>query len=135
MEHELQLLLPRGILTYGSYDGVNTSTIHHLFASENLTDLLIQCGISTTEHRSDHRPIQCLFEARVDENQATLGGQLYEKADWDEIQRRFLECMPPLQTCQTKPDLEEYSTKLLDSIIQCLENIPRASLSPYAKRW
>lgn len=85
MENDLQLLLPRGTSTYESYDGVNTSTIDLLFASENLKNLLTQCGISTTDHGSDHRPIECLFEICIDENPATLGRRLYEKADWDEF--------------------------------------------------
>ncbi len=135
MEKDLQLLLTRGTPTYESYDGVNASTIDLLFASKNLTNLLIRCGILITDHGSDHQAIEILFEVCIDKSPATPGRRLWEKENWNEIQRRLIECMPPLQACKTNYDLEKYSSKLLESIKQCLEDILRAALSPYAKRW
>ncbi len=91
MGKDLQLLLPRDTPTYKSYDGVNTSTIDLLFAFENLTNLLTWCGILITDHGSDHRAIESLFEVCIDKIPATQGRRLYENANWNEIQRRFTE--------------------------------------------
>ncbi len=113
---------------------MNASTIDLLFASENLTNLLTRYGILITDHGSDHRAIKSLFEVCIDESSATPGRRPYEKANWNEIQRRLIECMPPFQACKTNYDLEKYSSELLESIRQCLEEIPRAAPSPYIKR-
>ncbi len=76
MEKDLQPLLPRGTPLYESYDGVNASTIDLLFASKNLTNLLTRCGILITDHGSDHRAIESLFEVSIDKNPATPGRRL-----------------------------------------------------------
>lgn len=135
IEKDFQLLLPRGKSTYESYDGVNASTIDLLFASENLTNLLTRCGILVTDYGSDHRTIESLLEVFIDESPAIPARRLYEKANWNEIQRRLIECMPTLQAYKANHDLEKYSSELLESIRQSLDEIPKAAPSPYAKRW
>ncbi len=92
MEKDLQLLLPRATPTYESYDGVNSSTIDLLFASENLTNLLTRCGsILITDHGSDHQAIESLFEVCIGKSPATPGQCLYEKANRNEIQHCLIE--------------------------------------------
>lgn len=135
LENKLQLLLPRGTPTYESYNGVNSSTIDLSLASQHLTNLLIKCEILPMEHGSDHWAIEILFEISFEEDLAPVGGLLYEKANWARIQESFRASMPHHRICRTKNDLEEYNTDLMHNITICLEEIPKAKPSPYAKRW
>lgn len=114
---------------------MNSSTIDLSLASQCLTDLLLKCEVLPIEHGSDHRAIDILFELSFEEDLAPLGRRLYEKANWASIQESFRANMPHHRICRTKADLEEYSVNLLHNVTLCLEEIPRAKPSPYAKRW
>jgi endonuclease/exonuclease/phosphatase family metal-dependent hydrolase len=60
IEHGLSSLLPHGIKTWqgGDYE----TTIDLVLASKELADTVTRCAIYTTEHGSDHRTIETVFE-------------------------------------------------------------------------
>jgi hypothetical protein len=64
-EFALSSLLKRGTKTWhgGGQSGDCESTIDLALASDNLTDSMIQCAIHGTEHGSDHRAIETVFDA------------------------------------------------------------------------
>jgi hypothetical protein len=63
-EFALSSLLKRGTKTWHGrgQDGDYESTIDLVLASENLTDSMVKCAIHGTEHGSDHRTIETVFD-------------------------------------------------------------------------
>lgn len=64
-EFALSSLLKRDTKTWhsGGQSGDCESTIDLVLASENLTDCIVKCAIHGTEHGSDHRAIETVFDA------------------------------------------------------------------------
>ena len=62
-EHALSSLLPRGTKTWqgGEYE----TTIDLVLASRELADAVTRCAIYATEHGSDHRTIETMFDSSV----------------------------------------------------------------------
>jgi exonuclease III len=63
-------LLPRGMKTWKGRDSegrVRETTIDLVFASQDLANDLVKCGPHATDHGSDHRTIETIFETEVPE--------------------------------------------------------------------
>lgn len=130
--HELGLtsLLPRGTKTWSG--GVFETTIDLVLASEELTAPTVKCAIHGTEHGSDHRAINTVFDISVPgpKQQTRL---LLKNAPWKEINARIasaLEALPSGGTVQEKTD------RLMSVVMEAVHSLaPKAKPSPYAKRW
>lgn len=69
-EFSLSSLLPRGTKTWKGRDSegrVRETTIDLMFASQDLANDLVKCGPHATDHGSDHRTIETIFETEVPE--------------------------------------------------------------------
>ncbi|KAF4270425.1 hypothetical protein CNMCM8812_001136 [Aspergillus fumigatus] len=77
-EFALSSLLKRGTKMWhgGGLGGDYESTIDLVLASENLTDSLVKCAVHETEHGSDHRAIETVFDAPT-----ILQGTVQQKTD------------------------------------------------------
>ncbi|KAJ9479900.1 hypothetical protein VN97_g13160, partial [Penicillium thymicola] len=134
IEFALSSLLKRGTKTWhgGGQSGDCESTIDLVLASDNLTDLMTKCVIHGTEHGSDHRTIETVFDASwsAPEHQERL---LLKNAPWNEINARIastLAATPSEGTVQQKTD------RLMSAVSDAVHNLtPRAKPSPHAKRW
>lgn len=62
-EFALSSLLPRGTKTWRGGD--HESTIDLVLASEDLATSIIKCAIHSTEHGSDHRAIETIFDVSL----------------------------------------------------------------------
>ncbi|KAJ5819389.1 hypothetical protein N7474_004980 [Penicillium riverlandense] len=107
-EFALSSLLKRGTKTWhgGGQSGDCESTIDLVLASDNLTDSMIKCAIHGTEHGSDHRAIETVFDApwSAPKHQERL---LLKNAPWKEINARIastLTATPSGGTVQQKTD-------------------------------
>ncbi|KAJ6136773.1 hypothetical protein N7497_012326 [Penicillium chrysogenum] len=133
-EFALSSLLKRGTKTWhgGGQSGDCESTIDLVLASDYLTDSMIKCAIHGTEHGSDHRAIETVFDAPwpIPEYQERL---LLKNAPWNEINARIastLAATPSEGTVQQKTD------RLMSAVSDAVHNLtPRAKPSPHAKRW
>ncbi|KAF4338140.1 reverse transcriptase [Fusarium beomiforme] len=78
----LRSLLRRGTKTWQSGD--YETTINLVLASEELADINIKCAIHSTEHGSDHRMIETVFDISVlaPKHEERL---LFKNAPWKEI--------------------------------------------------
>jgi endonuclease/exonuclease/phosphatase family metal-dependent hydrolase len=59
-EYSLQSLLPRGTKTWQR--GISETTIDLILASEELASVVVKCSVHTTEHGSDHRATETMFD-------------------------------------------------------------------------
>jgi hypothetical protein len=82
----LRSLLPRGTKTWQSTRF--ESTIDLMLASVELVSAVIQCRIHTTEHGSDHQPIETTFEVTVLEH-TVQPRLLFKNAPWNAIKARI----------------------------------------------
>jgi len=126
----LSSLLPRGIKTWqaGGYE----STIDLVLASEELREAAVKCGVQGTEHGSDHRTIETIFDISVPvpRLQERL---LLKNAPWKEIRARIANSLgvTPLEgTVQQRTD------RLMSAVSEAVHELtPKARPSLYAKRW
>ncbi|KAJ5152544.1 hypothetical protein N7492_009824 [Penicillium capsulatum] len=133
-EFALSSLLKRGTKTWhgGGQNGDCESTIDLVLASDNLTDLMIKCAIHGTEHGSDHRTIETVFDTpwSAPKHQERL---LLKNAPWKEINDRIagaLTATPPACSVQQKTD------RLMTAVSEAVHALtPKAKPSPHAKRW
>lgn len=133
-ELALSSLLKRGTKTWhgGGQSGDCESTIDLVLASDNLTDSMIKCAVHGTEHGSDHRAIETVFDAPwpIPKYQERL---LLKNAPWNEINARIastLAATPSEGTVQQKTD------RLMSAVSDAVHDLtPRAKPSPHAKRW
>ncbi|KAF6525346.1 hypothetical protein HZS61_011141 [Fusarium oxysporum f. sp. conglutinans] len=126
----LRSLLRRGTKTWQSGD--YETTIDLVLASEELADANIKCAIHGTEHGSDHRTIETVFDISVPgpKQEERL---LFKNAPWKEINSRVTDTLrsrPVGNTVQQKTD------RLMLAVLDAVQALtPRAKPSPYAKRW
>ncbi|KAJ5531445.1 hypothetical protein N7527_004838 [Penicillium freii] len=130
-EFALSRLLKRGTkLWYGAgQSGDCESTIDLTLASDNLTDSMIKCAIYGTEHGSDHRTIEAVFDApwSAPKHQERL---LLKNAPWKEINATITSATPSGGTVQQKTD------RLMSPVSEVVHALtPKAKPSPHAKRW
>ena len=129
-EHALSSLLPRGTKTWqcGEYE----TTIDLVLASKELADTVLRCAAHDTEHGSDHRMIDTVFDSSVPvaQQQERL---LLKNAPWKAINDRIAKALsvtPPAGTTQQRTD------RLMAVVLEAVHALtPRARASPYAKRW
>ncbi|KAF6527839.1 hypothetical protein HZS61_008141 [Fusarium oxysporum f. sp. conglutinans] len=126
----LRSLLRRGTKTWQSGD--YETTIDLVLASEELADANIKCAIHGTEHGSDHRTIETVFDISVPAPKQDER-LLFKNAPWKEINSRIVETLrvrPVGNTVQQKTD------RLMSAVLEAVRALtPRAKPSPYAKRW
>ncbi len=126
----LSSLLPRGTKTW--HGGEHETTIDLVLASEDLTASTVRCSIYGTEHGSDHRAIETVFDVSVPtpQRQERL---LLKNAPWKEINARIaktLSARPSGGTVQSKTDT------LMSAVLEAVHALtPKARPWPYAKRW
>lgn len=133
-EFGLSSLLKRGTKTWhgGGYSGDCESTIDLVLTSDNLTDSMVKCAAHGTEHGSDHRTIETVFDAPwpVPKHQERL---LLKNAPWKEINARIastLDATPAEGTVQQKTD------RLMSAVWEAVHALtPKAKPSPHTKRW
>ncbi len=129
-EFALSSLLPRGTKTW--HGGDYETTLDLVLASEELTTSTIKCAIHETEHGSDHRTIDTVFDISVPvpKQQDRL---LLKNAPWKEINARIaraLDATPSEGTVQQKTD------RLMSVVLEAVHALtPKARPSPHAKRW
>ena len=128
-EFTLSSLLPRGTKTWqgGDYQ----TTIDLVLASEEVRDAMVKCAVYGTEHGSDHRTIETVFDisAPTPRYQERL---LLKNAPWKEINARITSLLgsPSEGTVQQRTD------KLMAAVLETVHSLtPKAKPSPYAKRW
>ena len=126
----LSSLLRRGSKTWQQW-GYET-TIDLVLASEELAASTVKCSIYGTEHGSDHRAIETVFDISVPtpKPQERL---LLRNAPWKKINARItktLDARPFEGTVQVKTDV------LMSAVLEAVHSLtPKARPSPYAKRW
>lgn len=133
-EFALSSLLKRGTKTWhgGGLGGDYSSTIDLVLASENLTDAMVKCAVHETDHGSDHRVLETVFDTpwAAPEHQERL---MLKNAPWKEINDRIastLAATPSEGTVQQKTD------RLMSVVGEAVHALtPKARPSPYAKRW
>ncbi|KAJ5494161.1 hypothetical protein N7463_010248 [Penicillium fimorum] len=133
-EFALSSLLKRGTKTWhgeGQY-GDCESTIDLVLASDNLADLMAKCVIHGTEHGSDHRTIETVFDAQwlAPKHQERL---LLKNAPWKEINARIAST---LATTPSEGTVQQKTDRLMFAVSDAVHTLtPRARPSPHAKRW
>ncbi|KAJ5292091.1 hypothetical protein N7478_001342 [Penicillium angulare] len=133
-EFALSSLLKRGTKTWhgeGQY-GECESTIDLVLASDNLADLVAKCVIHGTEHGSDHRTIETVFDApwSAPKHQGRL---LLKNAPWKEINARIAST---LATTPSEGTVQQKTDRLMSAVSDAVLTLtPRAKPSPHAKRW
>jgi ribonuclease HI/exonuclease III len=128
-EFTLSSLLHRGTKTW--HGGDHKTTIDLVLASEELKDATVKCTLYGTEHGSDHRTIETVFDVSVPvpRPQERL---LLKNAPWKEINARITTSLgsPSEGTVQQRTD------RLMAAVLEAVHALtPKAKPSPYAKRW
>jgi hypothetical protein len=133
-EFALSSLLKRGTKTWqgGGQGGDYESTIDLILASENLTGSMVKCAVHGTEHNSDHRAIETVFDVPVPVSKRKER-LLFKNAPWKEINARIttnLDSTPLHGMVQQKTD------RLMSAVLEAVHTLtPKARPSPNAKRW
>lgn len=134
-EFSLSNLLPRGTKTWKGRDSegrVRETTIDLLFASQDLANDLVKCGPHATDHGSDHRTIETIFETEVPEPipQERL---LLKNAPWKKISARVA---AGLEGIPTEGSVQQQTDRLMSAVLEAVHALtPKAKPSAYAKRW
>jgi ribonuclease HI/exonuclease III len=128
-EFTLSSLLRRGTKTW--HGGEYETTIDLVLASEELKNAMVKCALYGTEHGSDHRTIEGVFDISVPtpRPQERL---LLKNAPWKEINARIANSLgiPSEGTVQQKTD------RLMAAVTEAVHALtPKAKPSPYSKRW
>jgi endonuclease/exonuclease/phosphatase family metal-dependent hydrolase len=129
-EHGLCSLLPRGTKTWQGPD--KESTIDLVLATSELADEMVTCALHPTEHGSDHRAIQTIFDIEMPEKNTTQR-LLFKNAPWTLIEARVEDNLRPLPWAV---DVQTQTDQLMRVVIEAIHELtPRAQPPPYAKRW
>jgi hypothetical protein len=128
-ELALSSLLRRGTKTW--HGGDYETTIDLVLASEELTDSVVKCAIHGTEHGSDHRAIETVFDMSVPvpKHQERL---LLKNAPWKEINARIART---LEATLSEGAVQQKTDRLMLAVLEAVHALtPKAKPSPYAKR-
>lgn len=129
-EHSLCSLLPRGTKTWQGHGG--ETTIDLVLASAELSADMIKCAIHATEHGSDHRAIETIFEVAVPER-AVEQRLLFKNAPWTDIRTRIT---TNLRDTPQGGSVQQQTDRLMAAVLEAVHALtPKAKPSPYAKRW
>ena len=129
-EFAFSSLLQRGIKTWQR--GVHESTIDLVLASEELAGAMVKCTPLGTEHGSDHRAIETVFDISIPAP-PTRGRLLLKNAPWKEINARIA---ATLEATPTEGTVQQQTDKLMSAVLDAVYTLtPRAKPSNCAKRW
>ncbi|KAJ6436321.1 reverse transcriptase [Purpureocillium lavendulum] len=129
-EFAFSSLLQRGIKTWQR--GVHESTIDLVLASEELAGAVVKCTPLGTEHGSDHRAIETVFDISIPAP-PTRGRLLLKNAPWKEINARIA---ATLEATPTEGTVQQQTDKLMSAVLDAVYTLtPRAKPSNCAKRW
>jgi hypothetical protein len=129
-EHALHSLLPRGTKTWQKGD--SETTIDLVLASEELAGSVIKCDIHMTEHGSDHRAIETVFDVAPPER-PTENRLLFKNAPWNDIRMRIAASLRP---APVGGSVQQQTDRLMTAVLEEVHALtPKARPSPYAKRW
>jgi endonuclease/exonuclease/phosphatase family metal-dependent hydrolase len=130
-ELRLQSLLPKGTVTWQVGD--RESTIDLIFVTERLAEEYQHCRVHRTEHRSDHRAIDTLFDIEAQRREQIEPRLLFKNTPWTEISDRVAN---ELQGSPRPQDTQAQTDRLLNIVATAVKALtPTARPSPYAKRW
>lgn len=129
-DYALCSLLPRGTKTW--QNNQHETTIDLTLASEELTSALVRCAIHSTEHGSDHRAIESMFDITIPEH-IVEPRLLFKNAPWKAIKERI---DVSLRSVPVGGSVQQQTDRLMTAVTEAVEALtPRAKPSPYAKRW
>ena len=129
-EHALCSLLPRGTKTWQR--GIHESTIDLVLTPEELATSMVKCTIHSTEHGSDHRAIETMFNVATPERvvEARL---LFRNAPWTDIKARNT---TTLHFIPLGGSIQQQADGLMTAVLEAVHALtPEAKASPYVKRW
>jgi endonuclease/exonuclease/phosphatase family metal-dependent hydrolase/ribonuclease HI len=129
-EHALRSLLPRGTKTWQR--GNHESTIDLVLVSEELATSMVKYTVHSTEHGSDHRAIETIFDVATQERivEARL---LLKNAPWSDIRARIAASLCGIPIGGT---VQQQTDRLMTVVLEAVQALtPRAKPSLYAKRW
>lgn len=128
-EFTLNSLLRRGTKTW--HGGDYETTIDLVLTTEELKDAIIKCTVHGTEHGSDHRTIDTVFDIAVPtpRPQERL---LFKNAPWKEINARIVHSLG----LSTGGSVQQKTDRLMEVVSEAVHALtPKAKPSPNAKRW
>ena len=128
-EFTLSSLLRRGTKTW--YGGEYATTIDLVLASGELAATAVKCAVHDTEHGSDHRTIETVFDVSVpvSKQQERL---LLKNAPWKEINARITQT---LDSASSEGTVQRKTDVLMAAVLEAVHTLtPKARPSPYAKR-
>ena len=129
-EYGLASLLPRGKKTWS--DGENSTTIDLDLATGELRDTMIKCRTLKTEHGSDHRSIETVFDI-AGSSPTHQDRLLFKNAQWKDIKARIADV---LVAAPMGGSVQQQTDRLMGAVLEAVHTLaPRAKPSPYAKRW
>src|SRR2546421_1485080 len=113
-EFGLSSLLRRGTKTW--HGGDYETTIDLVLASGELTDSVVKCAIHGTEHGSDHRAIETIFDISVPapKHQERL---LLKNAPWKEINARIART---LETTSSEGTVQQKTDRLMSAVLEAV---------------
>ena len=134
-ELDLQLLLPRGTITYTDNSRGGASTIDLVMSTSRLFSERVSCKPHGTEHGSDHLAIVTKFLIDAPEV-ALTPRRLYKNGKWEVLNGYVKDHLASIERIDPVAKLDEYTTKLTKVVMEGIElSVPIAKPSPYNKRW
>lgn len=132
---DLQILLPRGTITWHSDDGDHQSTIDLIMATPELTEEVTSCTTADTQHGSDHTAVRTTFSATVDFRQSRPR-KIWKKAKWSQINATLSLTLQSRPNPDQPGDVDSYWDYLQEILLPTLNKyVPEARPSPHQKRW
>lgn len=135
LECQLQHSLPRGTITYSHYNGAGQTTIDLVLVSQELRDSIVQCQTSETDHGSDHRLIESIFQIRWSGRNPRPGRLMFNRADWTLIHAEA-KTIHVEKDIRSAVELDQAAQAFGTRVQEILEkHVPRSKQHPHAKRW
>lgn len=129
-EHALHSLLLRGTKTWQSWD--QESTIDSILVSEELAMSTVKCVAYTTEHGSDHRAIETMFDIATSEGSGETR-LLFKNAPWNDIRARINASLSPIPIWGS---VQQQTDQLMKAVLEAVHMLtPNAKPSLYTQRW
>lgn len=138
-ETGLHSLLPAGTVTWEHQSMNITSTVDLILGSKAIQKELVYCRIHSSDHGSDHKPIEIEVNVNSSMEASAQGKRLYKEADWKDIREKIHNKIGDGRVLfrTTNTHLLDFAASFFTSQINAVleEEVPRAKPSPYAKRW
>ena len=132
---DLQLLLPRGTITYSDNSRGGSSTIDLIMTTSRLYSERLVCCTHETEHGSDHLAISLRFQ--IDSPEALVTPRrLYKNVDWKALSIYVQGSLPSIENINPWIHLDDFTSRLTKIVLESIElSVPIAKPSQYNKRW